>query len=77
MKVKILGTGCAKCNALEKRLQKLKEEHQLNFELQKITDLNSILSYGVMMTPGLIINEQLKSIGKVPASDELLKWLNE
>jgi small redox-active disulfide protein 2 len=77
MIVKVLGAGCAKCKTLEQRLHELKEKHQLDFEIKKVSQLNDIIAYGVMMTPGLIINEELKSVGKVPKEDELLKWIKE
>ncbi len=75
--VKVLGTGCAKCKALEQRLINLKEKHQLNFELEKVTQLDDIMNYGVMMTPGLVINEKVMSSGKVPKDEEILKWIRE
>ncbi|NOY58444.1 MAG: thioredoxin family protein [Calditrichaeota bacterium] len=77
MVVKILGTGCAKRNALEHKLIQLKEQHQLQFNLKKVTQLEDIMSYGALMEPGLVIDEKLKSIGKVPGDDQLLKWLKE
>lgn len=77
MVVKILGTGCAKCNALEQKLIQLKDQHQLQFQLKKVTQLDDIMSYGALMTPGLVIDEKLKSVGKVPRDHQLLKWLKE
>lgn len=77
MIVKVLGTGCTKCKALEQRLVNLKTEHQLDFEIEKVTQLNDIMNYGVMMTPGLVINEQLKAVGKVPKDTDILKLLKE
>lgn len=75
--VKVLGSGCSKCKALEQRLQALKSEHGLDFDLVKITDLNEIISYGIMMTSGLVINCDVKSVGTVPKDSELLQWLKE
>lgn len=77
MKIKVLGSGCTKCKLLERKLMDLKAKHNLNFEIEKVTQLNDIMNYGVMMTPGLVIDEQLKSVGKVPGEDELLKWIQE
>lgn len=76
-KVKVLGSGCSKCKALEQRLLALKSEHGLDFDPVKITDLNEIISYGIMMTPGLVINGQVKSIGTVPKDAQLLQWIKE
>lgn len=77
MIVKVLGTGCIKCKTLEKRLLDLKTKHQLNIDIQKISQLNDIMAYGVMMTPGLVINEKLVCAGKVPSQDELLNWIRK
>ena len=75
--VKVLGSGCSKCKVLEQRLQALKSEHGLDFDLVKITDLNEIISYGIMMTPGLVIDGEVKSVGTVPRDPQLLQWLRE
>jgi len=75
--VKVLGAGCSKCKLLEQRLFALKSEHALEFDLVKVTDLNEIISYGIMMTPGLVIDGELKSIGTVPKDSQLLQWLKE
>jgi small redox-active disulfide protein 2 len=75
--VKVLGAGCSKCNVLYQRLQALKSDQQLDFELVKVTDLEEIISYGIMMTPGLVINGKLRSVGTVPRDAQLLQWLTE
>jgi len=77
MIVKVLGTGCSKCKLLEQRLIALKEKHQLDIDVEKVTKLNDIMAYGIMMTPGLVINENLKSAGKAPSDEELLTWIKE
>jgi len=75
--IKVLGSGCSKCKALEQRLLALKTEHGLDFDLVKITDLNEIISFGIMMTPGLVINGEVKSVGTVPKDSQLLLWIKE
>lgn len=75
MIVKVLGSGCNKCKTLEAQIQKLKKNNNLDIEIQKITQLNDIIAYGVMMTPGLVINEEVKSVGKIPKDDQILKWI--
>jgi len=75
--VKVLGSGCSKCKVLEQRLHTLKTEHGLDFDLVKITDLNEIISYGIMMTPGLVIDGVVKSSGTVPKDSQLLQWIKE
>lgn len=75
MQVKILGTGCAKCQALEKRVQTVAQANNLTVDVEKVSDLNEILSYGVMMTPGLVVNGAVKSSGKLPSEQQILQWL--
>jgi len=77
MIVKVLGAGCSKCKALEQRLLAMKAQYQLDIEIEKVTQLNDIMAYGVMMTPGLVIDDKLKIVGKVPREKELLKWIRE
>ncbi len=77
MIIKVLGTGCSKCKLLTKRLEEIKQNHQLNFQLESVTQLDDIMSYGVMMTPGLVIDEKLKAVGKVPNEQQILNWIQE
>ncbi len=73
--VKVLGSGCSKCRVLEQRLQALKTAHGLDFDLVKVTDLGEIISHGIMMTPGLMIDGEVKSVGIVPKEEQLMEWL--
>jgi small redox-active disulfide protein 2 len=75
MKVKILGSGCSKCNRLEERVRQLVEKHQLPIEVEKVTDLQEIIKYGIMMTPGLVVDGVVKSVGSIPKDDQLLAWM--
>ena len=75
MKLQILGTGCAKCNALTMVAEKAAQTLGVEYELEKVTDLNRIMSFGVMMTPALVVNGKVKVSGKVPSVDELKKLL--
>jgi len=76
MIVKILGSGCAKCSRLEQNVRDLIAEHKLQgIEVEKVGDLSQMLDYGIMMTPGLIIDNQVKSAGSVPRDKQLLGWL--
>lgn len=77
MTVKILGVGCPKCKTLEARVKNVALQHEIPCEIQKVTDLSQIMGYGVMMTPGLVINEQLKSAGAIPGDTQILQWLRE
>ena len=75
MDVKVLGTGCAKCIPLEERVKKVVEENNLTVDVEKVTDLNDIMSYGVMMTPGLVVDGDVKSTGKLPSEEKILEWI--
>lgn len=74
--IKILGSGCKKCQSLETKIRELISSKNINAEVQKVTDINEMLNYGIMMTPGLIINEEVKSVGVIPKDDQLIKWIN-
>ena len=77
MKIKILGTGCAKCTKLEELAKKAVAELNIDAEVEKVKDLDKIMAYGVMMTPGLVIEEQVKAAGKIPTIDQIKKWIQE
>jgi small redox-active disulfide protein 2 len=77
MNVKILGSGCSKCNALENKVRQLNEAHQLHLEIEKVTDLKEIMQYGILMTPGLVVDGVLRSYGNIPKDEQLLQWLKE
>lgn len=74
--VKILGSGCKKCQTLEAKVRELVAQNGIDANVEKITDLNEMINYGIMMTPGLIINEEVKSIGIIPKDEQLIKWIN-
>lgn len=71
MKIEILGTGCAKCNRLEATAKSAAEKLGVPYELVHVKDLMQIASYGVMMTPALAIDGQVKLVGKVPSEAEI------
>ena len=75
MKLQILGTGCAKCKALTTATEQAAQTLGLQYELEKVTDLNQIMSFGVMMTPALVVDGKVKVSGKVPSVDDLKKLL--
>lgn len=75
MQIKVLGTGCPKCIALEERVKKVAEQNNINIDLEKVTNIKDIMSYGVMMTPGLVVDGVVKSAGKIPSEDQILEWM--
>ena len=76
MIIKILGTGCPKCKELEANVKKAVEISGKNINVEKVDNINDIMNYGIMLTPGLVINEEVKSAGKVLTPDEILKLIS-
>ena len=75
--IKVLGTGCKKCQNLENKVRELVASYNIDATVEKVTDIQEMVNYGIMMTPGLIINEKVKSFGIIPKDDQLLSWLKE
>ena len=75
MVIKILGTGCPKCKQLEANAVKAVEQSGINAQIEKVTDIKDIMNYGVMATPALVVDEVVKSAGKLLSSDEIHKIL--
>ena len=76
MKIEILGTGCPKCKQVMENAEKAAQELGKEAEFVKVTEINDIMKYGVMVTPALAINGEVKVSGRIPAVDEIKKWLN-
>lgn len=74
-KIQILGTGCAKCEKLAANAKEAADNLGLNYELVKIKDLNEIMGFGVMSTPGLAIDGKVLSAGKVPSPADIEKLI--
>ena len=70
-KIKILGTGCPKCKKLAENASAAAESLGIEFSLEKVTDINEIIGYGVMMTPALVIDGEVRSAGKAMSVDEI------
>jgi small redox-active disulfide protein 2 len=75
MDIKVLGPGCPKCQTLEKNTKEAVEELGLEAEVSKVTDVNEIVDYGVFMTPGLVVDGEVKLAGKVATKNEIKKLL--
>ena len=71
MKIQVLGTGCPKCKQLAENAEAAAKELALNYELEKVTDINKIMGFGVMMTPALAVDGVVKVVGKVPSVEEI------
>ncbi len=77
MEVKILGTGCPKCKKLAQMVTDVVEKNNIAIEMEKVTEIDDIMKYNIMMTPGLMINGEVKSAGKLPKNEQILSWLKE
>ena len=77
MKIQILGTGCPKCKKLSETAEKAASESGIVYELEKVTDINKIMSFGVMMTPALVINGEVKTMGRIPSVEEIKELINQ
>lgn len=74
-KLQILGTGCPKCRKLAELTDAAAKQLGLDYELVKVTDINQIVGFGVMMTPALAVDGVVKLVGKVPSTDEIAKLI--
>ncbi len=77
MEIKILGSGCKKCKELYETVQSVVKEEGTEAVLEKVEDIKDIVGYGVMLTPGLVIDGKVKVSGRVPKKDEIKKWIEE
>jgi len=77
MKIEILGTGCPKCKKLHELSEEAVNELNVSAEIIKITDINKIIDYGVMITPALVIDGNVKVVGKIPCKEEIIRWIKE
>ena len=75
MEIKILGGGCAKCERLEKLARKVVEELSIEATFTKVKDLDAIMAYDVMSTPALVVDEEVKSSGRIPREEEVVEWI--
>jgi len=75
MKIEILGTGCPNCKRLEANVIKAVEEKKVKAEIVKVTDITKIIEYGVMSTPAIVIDGEVKAYGRVADVKEISRWL--
>ncbi|MFO7831333.1 MAG: thioredoxin family protein [Desulfuromonadaceae bacterium] len=77
LKIQILGTGCAKCDKLAKHAKEAADNMKIDCEIEKVTDINDIMGFGVMTTPALVVDAKVVVSGKVPGVKELEKILQK
>ena len=75
MRIKILGSGCAKCNRLEQLAREAVAELGVDAEFEHVRDMEAIMAYPIMTTPALVIDEAVKASGRIPSKDEIGGWL--
>jgi small redox-active disulfide protein 2 len=75
MEIKVLGPGCQKCRQTEKNVKEAVAESRVEAKVDKVTNLLEIAKYGVFGTPAVVIDGEVKSVGNIPAKDEIKGWL--
>ncbi len=75
MEIKILGPGCPKCTQTAELVEQTVSEAGVTADVEKVTDVMKIASYGVFGTPAIVINGKVKSVGKIPKKADILKWI--
>ena len=75
MKLQILGTGCPKCQKLTETAEAAAKELGVEYEIEKVKDIEKIMAFGVMMTPALAVNGEVKVSGKLPSVDDVKEML--
>lgn len=76
MDVKVLGPGCPKCQQTEKNVREAVAESGIDAKVEKVSNLLEIARYGVLGTPAVVVDGQVKSVGKIPTKDEIKKWIS-
>jgi small redox-active disulfide protein 2 len=77
MEINVLGPGCPKCGEVEKRVKNALAELNVAADVEKITDIKKMMSFGIFGTPGLVINGKVKSTGRIPRIEEIKAWIQE
>ena len=76
MDIKVLGPGCPKCNQTEKVVKEAVAEVGVEAQIEKVTDTMEIAGYGVFGTPAVVIDGEVKSVGKIPKKQDVIGWIN-
>ncbi|MHC4155670.1 MAG: thioredoxin family protein [Planctomycetota bacterium] len=75
-KIEVLGTGCPKCKKLAELTEAAAKDLGIDYEIEKVTDINKIMEFGVMMTPALVVDGEVKVVGKVPNMDQIKSYIS-
>ncbi len=76
MDIKVLGPGCPKCHQTEKIVKEAVSEAGVEASVEKVTDIMEIAGYGVFGTPAVVINGEVKSVGKIPSKNDVKSWIS-
>lgn len=76
MEIKVLGPGCSRCHQAETVVREAIAEAGVAVDVEKVTDVMKIAGYGVFGTPAVVVNGEVKSVGKIPKKEEVLAWIN-
>ena len=77
MEIKVLGPGCPKCEQTKKNVMEAVSEAGVSAEVSKVTNTMEIAKHGVFVTPAVVVEGEVKSVGKIPTKDEIKSWLRE
>ncbi|MBW1643844.1 MAG: TM0996/MTH895 family glutaredoxin-like protein [Deltaproteobacteria bacterium] len=77
MDIKVLGPGCPKCQETERLVREVVAESSVDAKIEKVTDLMKIAGYGVFGTPAVVVEGEVKSVGKIPKKEEIKTWIEE
>jgi small redox-active disulfide protein 2 len=77
MEIKVLGPGCAKCEQTEKIVKAAVSETAVDAQITKVTDVMEIAKHGVFVTPAVVVDGEVKSVGKVPSEEEVKAWIDK
>lgn len=77
MEIKVLGPGCAKCTQTEKIVREAVAESGVTADVEKVTDIMKIAGYGVFGTPAVVVDGEVKSVGKIPKKEDVKSWLKK
>lgn len=75
MEIKVLGPGCPKCKQTEETVKQAIDEAGVEADVEKVTDTMKIASYGVFGTPAVVVDGEVKIVGKIPSKEDVLKWI--
>ncbi|THB70952.1 MAG: thioredoxin family protein [Desulfobulbaceae bacterium] len=74
--IKVLGAGCKRCDELEKRINRLVDQKGAEVRVSKVSDFQKMAELGVFSTPGVVVNGEVKAVGRVPRDEEILEWIS-